>query len=582
MVPLISLNEVNFFYPTTPDRMILEGINLQVNEGEFVALVGANGSGKSTLLRLIAGLLNPSQGEVKIAGHNTQLAEEQKTLHTTLGMVFQYPEDQIVGTTVEEDIAFGLENLGWQPEDMRKRVDEMLTALDLQEQRQRPSHLLSAGQTQRLALAGVLAPDPCLLVFDEATTMLDPRGRKELMARMKQLHQNGITILMVTHHMEEAAQAQRMVVLHRGSIIADDTPQSIFHQISLLRQCGLAAPDFLQLATILQPYIPGLPPNPANLEELLKILKQIPPQHGTLTDEVRGCSPDAKMPAIKVDHLIHVYEGEEGQSNTTLRDVSMQVMQNCSHSLLGATGSGKSTLMLNMMGLEKPQEGRIQIGDLIVTDKQTKMQAILKQVGMVFQNPEIQFFEQYAGDEVAYGALMQGLEHEEVVRRVRWAMEIVGLDFEAFKDRLTFSLSGGERRKLALASTLVLQTPVLLLDEPTAGLDPSSRKEIIQHLRHMQQNGRTLLLSTHDLNDVAALTENTTIMDGGKVAFSGSTRQAFWMPEMVNAAGLDIPAAAQAAQVMRTAGWPLPEGIVTISELESCLAASGSEVLHAN
>jgi energy-coupling factor transport system ATP-binding protein len=530
---------------------------------------------------LIAGLLDPSQGEVKIAGRTTHLTENQTALHTTLGMVFQYPEDQIVGTTVEEDIAFGLENLGWQPDDMRKRVDEMLTALDLQEQRQRPSHLLSAGQTQRLALAGVLAPNPRLLLFDEATTMLDPLGRKELMERMKQLHQDGITIVMVTHHMEEAAQAQRLVVLQQGSIVADDPPQSVFRQISLLRECGLAAPDYLQIATILQPYVSGLSIDPANLEELLNEIKKLPPGNHISVDERKRCFPENKTFAIQVEHLAHVYKGEDGQTNTTLRDVSLQVMQNCSHSLLGATGSGKSTLMLNMMGLEKPQEGRIQIGDVVVTDKQTKMRDILRQVGMVFQNPEIQFFEQYAGDEVAYGVIMQGLDHEEVVRRVRWAMEIVGLDFEEFKDRLTFSLSGGERRKLALASTLVLQTPVLLLDEPTAGLDPLSRKEIIQRLHRMQQDGRTLLLSTHDLNDVAALTEDTTIMDDGKVAFSGSTRQAFWMPEMVNAAGLDIPAAAQVAQVMRDAGWHLPEGIVTISELESCLVASGREVVHA-
>ncbi len=209
------------------------------------------------------------------------------------------------------------------------------------------------------------------------------------------------------------------------------------------------------------------------------------------------------------------------------------------------------------------------------------MHAILQQAGMVFQNPEIQFFEQYAGDEVAYGARMLGLDHAEVVERVRWAMEIVGLDFETFKDRLTFSLSGGERRKLALASTLVLKTPLLLLDEPTAGLDPLSRKEITARLRQMQQDGKTLLLSTHDMNDVAALTEETTILDDGKVIFSGPTRQAFLQSELLQTAGLEAPAAAQAAQILRDRGWQLPEGIVTLSELESSLAASMGDNHHA-
>lgn len=154
--PLISLQDVSFSYPSAPDKAVLDGINIQVEEGEFVALVGANGSGKSTLLRLMAGLVHPVTGSVEIGGHDTRQPEHQSTLHTILGMVFQYPEDQVVGATVEEDIAFGLENLGWEPARMRQRVDAVIRRMNLEGQRSRPSHLLSAGQTQRLALAGVL------------------------------------------------------------------------------------------------------------------------------------------------------------------------------------------------------------------------------------------------------------------------------------------------------------------------------------------------------------------------------------------------------------------------------------------
>ncbi len=579
--PIISLQDVSFSYPAALDKVVLDAINLQVMEGEFVALVGANGSGKSTLLRLMAGLVHPGTGTVEIAGRDTRKPEHQAALHTILGMVFQYPEDQIVGATVEEDIAFGLENLGWEPKQMRQQVDAMIAHLNLEGQRSRPSHLLSAGQTQRLALAGVLAPRPSLILFDEATTMLDPQGRRELMAELERLHAEGITLVMVTHHMEEAARAERVVVLHQGQLVEDAAPQAVFSNFQLLKRCGLAAPGYIQIAQALQPYLPELTFPPASLDALLEQLASLPAPQGSLPPAFSGCPSEKTDPVVSVDHLVHQYQAEDGQINPTLQDVSLKIMPGCSHSLLGATGSGKSTLMLNMMGLEKSQSGSISIGGVEITDNKANMKSVLHQAGMVFQNPEIQFFEQYAGDEVAYGALMLGLDHPAVVERVRWAMQIVGLDFEGYKDRLTFSLSGGERRKLALASTLVLQTPLLLLDEPTAGLDPASRKEIIRRLQLMQQEGRTLLLSTHDMNDVAALTEGTTILKQGEVLFSGSTRAAFSQPELLQAAGLEMPAAAQAAHVMRTAGWQLPEGIMTLRELQTCLAASLEEGAHA-
>ncbi len=579
--PLISLQDVSFSYLASPDKVVLDGIDLQVEEGEFVALVGANGSGKSTLLRLMAGLVHPVGGIVEVGGNDTRKPEHQAALHTILGIVFQYPEDQVVGATVEEDIAFGLENLGWEPARMRQRVDAVIQRMNLEGQRSRPSHLLSAGQTQRLALAGVLAPQPRLLLFDEATTMLDPQGRRELMAELERLNAEGITLVMVTHHMEEAARAERVVVLQQGQIIEDAAPQAVFSNTQLLKSCGLSAPGYIQIAQALQPYLPALNFPPTSLDSLLEQLAGLPAPQGILPAGFSACQSAKQDPVVLVDHLVHQYQAEDGQVNTTLQDVSMQVRPGCSHSLLGATGSGKSTLMLNIMGLEKSLSGSITIGGVEVTGSKTGMTDILRQAGMVFQNPEIQFFEQYAGDEVAYGVRMQGLNHPAVVERVRWAMEVVGLDFDAYKDRMTFSLSGGERRKLALASTLVLQTPLLLLDEPTAGLDPASRKEIIHRLQLMQRDGRTLLLSTHDMNDVAALTESATILKEGKVLFSGPTRQAFSQLELLEEAGLEMPAAAQAAQVMRKAGWQLPEGIMTLRELEACLAASLVEGAHA-
>jgi energy-coupling factor transporter ATPase len=235
------------------------GIDLTIQAGEYVALIGANGSGKSTLLRHLNALLLPTQGNVWIGAWNTRQSAHLRDIRSSVGMVFQVPDSQIVATVVEEDVAFGPENLGIPSDELRERVEWALSVVGMSDLRHRPSHLLSAGQKQRLAIASALAMRPRCLLFDEATSMLDPWGRSQLLDTMAQLCDTGITIVAATHHMSEASLAQRVVALSEGQIALDGTPGAVFGQGDLLRQLQLDVPQPMLLAREVAACVAGFP-----------------------------------------------------------------------------------------------------------------------------------------------------------------------------------------------------------------------------------------------------------------------------------------------------------------------------------
>ena len=271
-------------------------------------------------------------------------------------------------------------------------------------------------------------------------------------------------------------------------------------------------------------------------------------------------------PLIEVEHLGHIYMAGTPLAQRALAGVGLKVSARHSHGLLGATGSGKSTLLQHLNGLLRPQEGKVRVGNFDLNDHSIPLKSVISQVGLVFQNPEAQFFEQYVGDEIAYGP-RQIPSDAPLVERVRSAMELVGLDFNQFKDRLTFTLSGGERRKVALASILALNPSILLLDEPTAGLDPASERDLLAHLKQLQEGGMTLVVSSHQMEVINALVENLTVMEGGQDVLSGRTGEVFSQTERLRACGLEPPLVAQAAEGLRQQGWPLPAGITQADEL---------------
>jgi energy-coupling factor transport system ATP-binding protein len=522
MNDLIRLENVTFTYPDRGDireRNTLESISFTVKSGEYIAILGANGSGKSTLAKMINGLLLPDEGSVFIANLNTRQKQNISDIRKKVGMVFQSPEEQIFSSTIEEDVAFGLENYGWEYEQMHKRVREVLTHLDLWELRARPSYLLSAGQTQRLALAGVLAIQPDCIVFDEATSMLDPIGRQVVLGQMESLHQIGKTILHITHSMDEAARATRIIVLKLGKIVYDGSSNDLFSGQFPLADWNLEYPPQMRLIQQLREQFKDFPTGITTLEATAHWIKETGKTfQPTVRDPLDGESE------IQVTGLGHIYLEDTPYQTRALLDADLTVTAGSSHGLIGVTGSGKSTLLQHLNGLLRPQRGTVQVGPYDLSDQKISRQKLVQYVGLVMQNPEVQFFEEYVGDEIAYGPKTVGIP-EPIADRVRWAMNQVGLDFDQFKDRTISTLSGGEKRKAALASIIALRPRVLLLDEPTAGLDPVSHRQILEVFDRMQEEGVTFVVSSHNMDDIAHLCRSVTIMDHGRSAVTGPVRE---------------------------------------------------------
>jgi energy-coupling factor transporter ATPase len=604
MSAIIQLESLSFAYrdPQGGSFPVLHDLSLSIEEGELAAVVGANGSGKTTLIRHLNGLLLPTNGRVRVCGLDTRDASARRSLHQQVGMVFQHPEDQIIAATLEDDVAFGPENLGLPAAEIQQRVEEALQAVGLWEVRQRPPHLLSAGQEQRLALAGVLAMRPRVILFDEATTMLDPAGRQMALEWMLRLNKQGLTILYVTHHMEEAALARRVIALHEGRVALDGAPRQVFADPAALAHLGLDLPPAALLANRLRPSLPDLPAGILTAGELRQAIITIPKFPIRYESRLENSKPfqpvdasstplnhvsrftfhepiTAPAPLITVSHLSHTYLEGTPLEHPSLHDVSLAVAEGVSHGLLGRTGSGKSTLLQHLNGLLRPASGsgaKVQVGPYNLADPATLTRSVIQLVGLVFQNPEMQFFEQFVGDEIAYGPRQMPSEVK-LAERVRAAMELVGLDFAAFKDRLLFSLSGGERRKVALASILALQPAILLLDEPTAGLDPRSHDEIMAQLQALQATGKTLVVSSHRMEDLAELAGALTLFDDGRSLVSGLLFEVFERQELLEGAGLEQPLAVQAAGWLRAQGWPLPQEVVTPDQLvETATAAAGA------
>lgn len=564
---MISVQDLTFEHKLSMGVPALRHVSFDIQDGEFAAILGPNGSGKTTLIRHFNALNLPTGGKVRVDGMDTTDPHLVHKIQSRVGMVFQNPEDQLVAMTVEEDVAFGLENLRVPPPQIRARVAEALEWTGMTRFRLTPPHQLSAGQIQRVALAGILAMQPGTIIFDEVTTMLDPAGRQMVMGLMKRLNAEGHTVIFVTHSMDEAALARRVLVLNKGELVRDDPPARLFRTDADLEGLGLELPRVLRIAAALRKWFPGMPADLLDEETLFAHLSKGAKSIPRFT---QGAGPGQKLPppraVITAEGLEHIYYKGTPLSQRALENVSFTVGEQTFSGLIGATGAGKSTLLQHLNGLLRPQEGRLRVGRFDLGDAKLNTKDVCRFAGLVFQNPDHQFFEQYVGDEIAFGARQMQVPGK-IRDLVAEAMTAIGLDFEGFKDRITATLSSGEKRKVAIASVLVFRPEVLLLDEPTAGLDPASQRALHARLRALHAEKKTILLSSHRMEDITALTSHVTVMRAGTTIGSGDTQTIFSEGRIIAEAGLAMPLAARIATTLRSAGWPIPPWILTTGAL---------------
>lgn len=510
------------------DSVALDDVTLEVCRGERVCVLGANGSGKSTLASVICGLLAPDEGDVELAGHAVctggvpDLAA-YRDARRQLGLVFQNPDDQIVTSVVADDVAFGPENLGVPRAQISARVARELRRVAMEKYAHADPSRLSGGQRQRVCIAGALAMEPAVLVLDEPSSLLDVRGRAAIMRVMGRLAAAGATLVHVTHFMDEALVADRVVVMQHGHVALEGTPDEVFaaKNAQVIEALGLEMPFEARLAVALRQAgaaggaiaAPGAPSG----------------------EKPAACAPAAEPLAILARDLGFSY-GPDAQA---LDGVSLEVPAHATTAIVGQTGSGKSTLLRLLCGLEAADAGSLTVCGINAATKRGRRQ-IRRAVGYVMQHPERQLFAQTVAEDVAFGPRNQGLSAAEVERRVAHALDLVGLTDR--RDASPFELSGGQQRLAAIAGVLAMEPELLVLDEPTAGLDPRGRARLRALMADLAAHGVTLLQVTHSMED-AARADHVVVLDQSHVLAAGTPAEVFCPANepQLTAVGLGLP-----------------------------------------
>lgn len=570
MENVIEIKDVSFSYKSNisgEEVKAIDGVSLDVKEGEFVCILGANGSGKSTLAKLINAQLTPQEGEIRVEGMSTTDEDKIWEIRRECGMVFQNPDNQIVTTIVEEDVAFGPENLGLPSEEIRKRVDMALDIVGMTKFKDHSPTLLSGGQKQRVAIAGILALMPDIIIFDEPTAMLDPGGRKDVLDTILKLNrEENKTILLITHFMEEAIYADRIVVFEDGKIAEVGTPNEIFKDPKKVRSYGLDAPFAPEMEYLLGDKALGCDSLELHDYTDCTIAKlqalNIPKGQAPEEENAQPVEPVDNDDAIVIKNLSHVYSPGTPFEFKALDGINMSIKKGDFVGVIGHTGSGKSTFIQHLNALMFPTEGEIFVeGEKI--SKEMDLIKLRQKVGMVFQYPEHQLFEETCFKDVAFGPKNLGLDEAEIEKRVKESLEAVGLDYEWVKDRSPFDLSGGQKRRVAIAGVLAMKPSYLILDEPTAGLDPMGRDEIIDEIKEIaDREGLTVIYVTHSMDDIAEIADKILVLDHGKLKYYTIPERVFANEEDLVEIGLDLPSVVTYRNALCRAGYGMGQVLV--------------------
>ena len=527
----LALDHVSFTYADTTIPA-LRDVSLLIRHGEMVVIMGASGVGKSTLVKCLNRVIPAFQngqfvGEVRVFGKRLTV-EKVGELAQTIGMVFQDFEAQLFSTTVRDEVVFGLEQLGVEPQEMQRRLTESLAQVGLSGFEARDPTTLSGGQKQRLAIAALLALRPRILVFDEPTTDLDPEGRQEIFALLGQMRAQGHTLVVVEHEVTAALTADRLMLLADGEIVADGPPGELLPQVEMLDRYGIKPHDCDRLFPAL-----GVQQYPREVGAAAELL-----QKSTLASPIvpvlaTPSEPEQRTPLLSLQAVSHTY----ADGPAAVRGVSLVIREGEFIALLGKNGSGKTTLAKHLSGLLVPTQGRVLLRNQELNA--LPLVQVAQEVSYVFQNPDHQLFAETVEAEVAFGPRNIGLTSDEVRARVDEALMAVGLQHEREYD--PFLLGRGERQRLAVAALLAMRPRVLILDEPTTGLDYHEQRQMMELLRRLNREGRTLIIITHVPWVATEYAERALLMADGQLLWDGPLRDMCMQSELCARAAFRPP-----------------------------------------
>jgi len=508
---MIELQNITYRYPKSA-LPVLQDLSLTVEEGEFLLVTGPSGSGKSTLLRCLNGLVphfygGQFAGQVRVCGQDP-VAAEPRRMSRYVGFVFQDPEAQFVVDAVEDELVFALENHAVPQATMRKRVEEVLDQLDIAHLRSRRVSTLSGGEKQRVAIAAVLTLQPQVLVLDEPTSQLDPQAAEQVLDALVRLnHDLGLTIVLSEHRLERVVQyADRVLYLSGNSqppLLGE--PREVLDQVEL-------TPPLVSLGKAL-----GWQPLPLTLKEARPHARKFEralrsPDQSTNQPTIHPPTPPSSSPSIQLCDVWYAYNGHEA-----LKGVSLDIAPGEFVALMGRNGAGKTTLLKQIVGLLKPKQGQVKVMDL--DTRRTDQQALIAHVGYVPQNPGALLFADTVRQELDFTRRSRGMAlggYESLLET---------LDLNAHAERYPRDLSVGERQRAALAAVLVADPEIILLDEPTRGLDYRQKKALVAFLQREKKRGRTVIMATHDVELVATCADRVILLGDGQVVVDGSTRE---------------------------------------------------------
>lgn len=538
---------------------ILKGVDITIKKGEFIALLGRNGSGKTTFSKQLNAILRPSEGTVTVDEMGTRDVEKLYEIRQRVGMVFQNPDNQMVAANVEEEVAFGPENLGMESDIIVARVKQALEQVRMWKRRKTAPNHLSGGQKQRIAIAGILAMHPDYIVLDEPTAMLDPKGRKEVMEALQRLNQEQeMTVILITHDMEEAALASRVILLADGQMRFDGRPEKFFGADALLAEMGMEAPLSYRVQQAMG--------SAANLQS----------GAGEKRDK---CKIDAldkfekDKDLLSLQHVSYIYSPGTAYEKVALDDVNLSLGKGEIVGLAGHTGSGKSTMIQLLNGLLKPTSGTVTFEGKDIHAKGYSGNYLRSKVGMVFQYPEHQMICDTVWEDVAFGPSKQGLTGEACETCVEEALRFVDLP-EKYYQASPLQLSGGQKRRVAIAGVLAMHPEYIILDEPAAGLDAAGKREIFDRIRRMsREQGIGVLLVSHSMEDLAEYADRIIVLDDGKKILDDRPVEVFAERETLETCGLDVPEAVKFADRLRAEGYAIPQTVIREEELLETLRA---------